>query len=126
MAHNKFSSGNKTHNNNAQCDDCGESDEPNALRQYLSYGRGEPTEIAGSICSFIRRQYFEKVLRPRHISLSKQGYSEDERCLSFINGEATWPWDSADLLTDTLIGETEVTSCARLIVVQVVGTGSTD
>jgi hypothetical protein len=30
----------------AQCDDCGASDAPNALRQYLSYGRGDPTEIA--------------------------------------------------------------------------------
>ena len=51
--------------------DCCASDAPNALRQYLSHGRGEPTEIAVSICSFIRRQHLEKVLRPRHISLSK-------------------------------------------------------
>jgi hypothetical protein len=92
-----------------QCDDDCIDDPRRCIEEYLRDGRGEPTEIAGSICNYIRRSHLEKVLRSRHISLSNymHDYSEDERCLSFINGDATWPWDSADLLADTLIAEKE-------------------
>lgn len=85
-------------------------DEPwNCINEYFSDGRGEPTEIAGSICGFLRRQNLDQVLKSHGIKRNfyMRQHDEDERYLSYINGEAIWPWESAATLANILKAEIE-------------------